>query len=231
METQPDVTGSQPSAEERDEEFLRPRPPGIDDLVILGRDEQFYWLQKSEYQNKSHEIDTSMVGQATHLVEQGVVLADIPVGSIPGVGAQCFLVNLGGLRRPPPRPHKGKPIQHRESAGPQPIDPNDDCLKVPAPGIDDLVIRDRDGTLFYWVKKCEYQNEGHKLERFDPILAEQVRLLTNQGVVIADVPANSFPGVDDMGCLVNLHGIQRPPVKQEQEGTPQPGDGSRGPTQ
>jgi hypothetical protein len=156
-----------------------------------------------------------MIGQAMHLVEQGVVLADVPVGSIPGVGAQCFLVNLGGIRRPPPRP--GTPIQHKPSEGPQPIDPNDDCLKVPAPGIDDLVIRDRDGALFYWVKKCEYQNEGHELERFDPILEEQVRLLTNQGVVLADVPAHSFPGVDDMGCLVNLKGIHRPELKMEEE--------------
>ena len=86
-------------------------------------------------------------------------------------------------------------FQHKQSAGPEPIDPNDDCLKVPAPGIDDLAIRDREGNHFYWVKKCEYQNDGHKLDRFDPILEEQVRLLTNQGVVIADVPGGSFPGL------------------------------------
>ncbi|WP_375767463.1 hypothetical protein NR798_38170 [Archangium gephyra] len=220
METQPDVTVDPQSPEEEDEELLRPRPPGMDDLVILGRDDAFYWLQKSEYQNESHEIDTSMVGQAQHLVEQGVVLADIPVGSIPGVGAQCYLVNLGGIRRPPPVPSTGGTISHSQAAGPKPIDPNDECLKVPAPGIDDLVIRDREGTRFYWVKKCEYQNDGHKLDQFDPILEEQLRLLTNQGVVIADVPGNSVPGVDDMGCLVNLKGIQRPPVKEEQEGTP-----------
>jgi hypothetical protein len=228
MEIQPEVViGNPQSPEEQDEELLRPRPPGLDDLVILGRDDEFYWLQKSEYQNERHEIDTSMVGQAQQLVEQGVVLADIPVGSIPGVGAQCYLVNLGGIRRPPPTPGTG-PIPHAPTAGPQPIDPNDDCLKVPVPGIDDLVIRDRDGNRFYWVKKCEYQNEGHKLDQFDPILEEQVRLLTNQGVVIADVPGNSIPGVDDMGCLVNLKGLHRPPVKEEQEGTLQPASRTRG---
>ncbi|HYO52701.1 hypothetical protein [Archangium sp.] len=188
-------------------------------MILAGNDE-FYWLKKDEYQNHGHEIDTSMVGQAMHLVEQGVVLADIPVGSIPGVGAQCYLLNLRSIRRPPARPGTGKPSQHKSSAGPVPIDPNDDCLKVPAPGIDDLVIHDRKGKHFYWVKKCEYQNDGHKLDRFDPILEEQVRLLTNQGVVIADVPGGSLPDVDDMGVLVNLKGIQRPIVKQES--TPQP---------
>ena len=77
-------------------------------MIICG-DDNFYWLQKSEYQNESHEIDTSMVRQARHLVDQGVVLADVPVGSIPGVGAQCYLVNLGGIRRPPPMTGNGKP--------------------------------------------------------------------------------------------------------------------------
>jgi len=225
METQPDVViGNPRSPEEEEADRPRPRPPGMDDLVILGRDDEFYWLQKSEYQNKEHEIDTSMVGQAMHLVEQGVLLADVPVGSIPGVGAQCFLVNLSGLRRPPPRPGPPERIQHSPSEGPRPLDPNDPGLNIPAPGIDDLVIRDREGTLFYWVKKREYENEGHRLAQFDAMLEEQVRLLTNQGVVIADVPGNSFPGVDDMGCLVNLKTINRPEIKKEQEQRPPPGN-------
>jgi hypothetical protein len=189
--------------------------------VILARDEEFYLLKKEAYQTSDHEIDASMVGQAKLLVEQGVVLADIPIGSIPGVGAMCYLVNLGGFRPrdPPPPP----PTDGRRPVSPPPLDKNAPCLIELAPAVDDLMIVDRSRRAIYWVKKCEYQRPECRLDQLDPILEEQVRLLTNQGVVIADVPGDKLPGVDDMGCLVNLKGIHRASVKEElarQEETP-----------
>lgn len=208
---------AKPSSSRRETEFPRPVPPGLDDLVILVRDADeplgvFYLLQKATY-HQDHDVESSMVGQAQVLVEQGVVLADIPVGSIPGVGAMCYLVNLSGFKPREPRPDNGGTTNGRPVITPPPLDKDDPCLVEPAPAFDDLVIADRTGAKFYWVKKCEYQREACRLDRLEPILEEQLRLLTNQGVVIADVPGGILPGVDDMGCLVNLKAIQRDAAK------------------
>jgi len=203
--SQSPVEGEQP--------LLRTLPPTSEDLLILARDDEFYWLQGAAYMDDQHRIETSMIGQARELVHQGVVLADIPVGSIPGVGCMCYLVNLGGLRRPPVRSTPAPPTG-RAAFKPPPLDPADPGLQEPAPGIDDLVIRGRNWTL-YWVRKAEYQRDACRLDVAEPILEEQLRLLTNQGVVLADVPGGSLPGVDDMGCLVNLNAIHRPEAKEE----------------
>lgn len=196
-------------------EFARPVPPGLDDLVILARDGEFYLLKKEAYQDEDHVIPNSMVSQAQLLVEQGAVLADIPVGSIPGVGAMCYLVNLSGLKPREARPVGGTPTDGRPPVIPEPLDRNDPCLIELAPAMDDLMIVDRKRAPIYWVKKCEYERPECKLDQLDPILEEQVRLLTNQGVVIADVPGGTLLGVDDMGCLVNLKGIHRAKSKEE----------------
>jgi hypothetical protein len=201
----------------------RPLPPGPDDLVILARDDEFYWLTKDSYQHR--EVTTSMGGQVKLLTEQGVLLADIPVGSIPGVGAMCFLVNLSSIRpRPAAGPTNAQPADGRQPFQPAPVNEDDPCVQDGAPAMDDLIILDREGLKFFWVKKCEYQRPECKLDAADPILDEQVRLLTNQGVVLADVPGGSLLGVDEMGCLVNLHGLLRPRIKarlEAEEGTEQ----------
>jgi len=214
-------TTEHPSGLCEEGKFVRPLPPGSDDLVILARDEEFYLLKKEAYQTSDHVIPASMVSQAKLLVEQGVMLADIPVGSIPGVGAMCYLVNLGGFRRREPLPPP--PTDGQASVNPPALDKNAPCLIELAPAVDDLMIVDRSRDTIYWVKRCEYQRTECRLDQLDPILEEQVRLLTNQGVVIADVPGGKLPGVGDMGCLVNLKGIHRASVKEElarQEETP-----------
>ncbi len=204
--------------EEEDETPTPLLPPGPDDLLILARDDEFYWLTKDSYQDGTHDAPTSMMSQASHLVGQGVVLADIPVGSIPGVGAMCYLVNLSGIRpRPAADPTRTDPTDGRQPFRPEPVDPTDACLQEAAPAADDLIIRDRNEQKFYWVKKCEYQREACKLDTIDPSLAEQIRRLANQGVVLADVPGGRGLGVDEMGCLVNLRGLLRPAIKQEEE--------------
>jgi hypothetical protein len=159
-----------------------------------------------------------MSSQVEKLVEQGVVLADIPVGSIPGVGCMCFLVNLSGLRPRKASPTPTPPPQGKPFA-PKPVDPADPCLRGNAPAFDDLVIFARDGSSFYWVKKCEYQRPECSLTLADPILEQQLRMLTNQGVVLADVPGGSLTEVADMGCLVNLRAILRLDVKQKMADT------------
>lgn len=204
------------SAAKGDEKpLLRSLPPESDDLLILARDDKFYWLKKDAYQNPEHVIPSSMTGQAKHLVEQGVVLADIPLGSVPGVGCMCYLVNLSGLRRPQAPTPTLKPQQGRATFAPKPVDPASPCLRDPVTAFDDLVIFDRSGVASYWVKQCEYQRLECRLELAEPILEEQLRLLTNQGVVLADIPGGRLPGVDDMGCLVNLSAIHRLETKEE----------------
>ncbi|WP_164017877.1 hypothetical protein [Pyxidicoccus trucidator] len=196
----------------RDNAFPRPLPPGPEDLVILSSDDQFYLLKKEAYQNADHEIRTSMVSQVQLLVDQGVALADIPVGSIPGVGAMCYLVNLSGFGPRESGSGTDFPSEGRLPIEPAPIDPQAACLVSPAPATDDLIIHDREGKGFYWVKKCEYERPETRLDQLEPILEQQVRLLTNQGVVIADVPGGGkLLGVDDMGVLVNLKRIPHPP--------------------
>jgi hypothetical protein len=202
--------------EEEAEELRAPRPlpPGPDDLVILARDDEFYWITKDSYQRR--KVSTSMGGQVKLLTEQGVLLSDIPVGSIPGVGAMCFLVNLSSIRpRPAVNPTRTRQ-DGRQSFQPEPVDEEHPCVQDFAPAIDDLIIRGRDDE-FYWIKTCEYQRPECMLKTIDPLLAEQVRLLTNRGVMLADVPGDSVPDIEEMGCLVNLHGLHRPHVKEELE--------------
>ena len=210
-----DMASGPLSSDMAGEAFRRPLPPKSDDLMILARDDVFYWLRREAYQTADHVIPTSMVDQAKTLVEQGVVLADIPVGSIPGVGCMCYLVNLSGIRRSEATLDRPIPTVGRQVFNPPPVDPKSDCLRGSAPAMDDLVIVDRQGKHFYWVKKCEYQRTECRLDLAEPILEEQVRLLTNQGVVLADVPGGSLLGVDDMGCLVNLSAIHRLQAKVE----------------
>jgi hypothetical protein len=218
MAPQNGTTGGPQSPAGGDAPALRPLPPGPDDLVILARDDEFYWLTKDSYQDGKHDAPTSMVSQARLLAEKGVLLAEIPVGGTPGVGDMCFLVNLSGIRpRLAASPARTSPTEVRQPFIPKPLDSTDPCLGQAAPAVDDLIILDRDGLKVYWVKQCEYQRPECKLEAADPILDEQVRLLTNQGVVLADVPGGGLLGVEEMGCLVNLHGLLRTQIKEEQE--------------
>ncbi|MBN8227560.1 hypothetical protein JYK02_08575 [Corallococcus macrosporus] len=71
---------------------------GPDDLVILGpTGKKFFWVKKEDYE--STELPQDVTPQMSVLVGQGVVLADVPANSLPGVGCACLLMNLASLRK------------------------------------------------------------------------------------------------------------------------------------
>jgi hypothetical protein len=73
-----------------------------DDLVILGRDgETFYLVRQEDYQKSKLDSDfTEILRDMTQ--DDGVVLADIP--RIQGIGSACVLLNLSSIRQPKARP-------------------------------------------------------------------------------------------------------------------------------
>jgi hypothetical protein len=68
-----------------------------DDLVLLGLDgESLFWVKKEVYE--STRLPKDLTPQMSILVGQGVVLADVGMDTLPGIGSACFLVNLANIR-------------------------------------------------------------------------------------------------------------------------------------
>jgi hypothetical protein len=78
------------------------------------------------------------------------------------------------------------------------------------PTAGDLVLRDEKGD-YFWITKAEY--EACKIPRDTPEFEEmtdQMKHLTQQGVVLADVPRGGLTGTGVACILINLAGIRRP---------------------
>jgi hypothetical protein len=82
-----------------------PRKPVDDDLMIFDEAGKFYRIKKKQY--LQHKIPNNtpelreLTGQMEFLVEQGVVLADIPLGTLGTVDCACYFINLAGIRHVP----------------------------------------------------------------------------------------------------------------------------------
>ncbi|RKG88417.1 hypothetical protein [Corallococcus terminator] len=75
-----------------------------DDLLIVDEQGGFCRVQRTTY--LQHEINANspelkrMISQMRFLTGLGVVLADLPSGSLTDVDCACYLVNLAGIRGP-----------------------------------------------------------------------------------------------------------------------------------
>jgi hypothetical protein len=77
------------------------------------------------------------------------------------------------------------------------------------PKAGDLVLRDEKGD-YFWIPKAEYA--ASKIRRAAGVkkMTSQMRHLTQQGVLLADVPRGELKGVGFACVLINLAAIRRP---------------------
>lgn len=95
---------------------VQPDFPEDDDLVLIADDGEIYWIPKDQYTDSVFRVpqEGRLADQIIQLSKQGVLLADVPSTSRPGVGAACYLVNLQAIRRQSPKSTDSSPSQPEE---------------------------------------------------------------------------------------------------------------------
>jgi hypothetical protein len=95
-----------------------PKLPLDNDLVLRDENGHYYWIPEAAIHASRLPEDAAlkrMTDQMENLIKQGVIMADVPQRSMPGVGCACYFFNLGAIRRASVKPRKaGATLQRKD---------------------------------------------------------------------------------------------------------------------
>ena len=92
---------------------------------------------------------------------------------------------------------------------------------VPLPKDDDIVLVAEDGRV-YSLEKAEYTAEKFRVSDTGR-LGDQIKMLTDEGALLAFVPSNKQASIGAACYLLNLRDLRQPSDKQRAAPSPPPG--------
>jgi hypothetical protein len=70
--------------------------PAAGDIIVADSNGNLFWVKQDVWSSQP-PVPAAQSGQMADLVNQGVVLANIPPNSQPGTGCACYLLNLNSI--------------------------------------------------------------------------------------------------------------------------------------